>query len=296
MYCPNCGKEIPSDSVFCEECGCRIDAPAAGRAPAPSPGPKKSAKSGSGAGKYVLICLLAMVVIVAGVFVTIKALKTEKPEADTSAATEESAADVLEEQQMPDAQPEAERAKEETEPAKEESEPDSPADTSESGSAQPDADTDSGPDAAAQGDEETEPLPYEDSLEAPKDVDFAWIPDVVTGDLTGDFLGNDKLIGKWKGEIIYDKGIWELVYVTIDENAGVKIEPYKINHGDGWDDESDAGGYSLDGDFDISGVNAAGDYGSISLYTFIESLGTQYGVGTFTVNNTDSAKVYLVRP
>ena len=293
MYCPNCGKEIPSDSVFCEECGCRIDAPAAGRVPAPSPGAQKSAKSGSGAGRYVLICLLAMVVIVAGVFVTIKALKTEKP-ADTSAETE-SVADAKEQQQMP-AEPEAE-------PATEESEPDTPADTSEAAppepeadtDSEPEADTDSEPDAAAQRDEDTKPLPYEDSLEAPKDTDFAWIPDVVTGDLTGDFLGNDQLIGRWKGEIIYDKGIWELVYVTIDENAGVKIEPYKINHGDGWDDESDRG-YNLDGDFDVSGVNAAGDYGSISLYTFIESLGTQYGVGTFTINNTDTAKVYLVRP
>ncbi len=293
MYCPNCGKEIPSDSVFCEECGCRIDAPAEGRAPAPAPGAQKSAKSGSGAGKYVLICLLAMVVIVAGVFVTIKALKTEKP-ADTSTETEP-VADAKEQQQMP--------AEPDVEPAKEEPELDTPADTGEAAPPEPEADTDSEseadtdsePDAAAQRDEDTKPLPYEDSLEAPKDTDFAWIPDVVTGDLTGDFLGNDQLIGRWKGEIIYDKGIWELVYVTIDENAGVKIEPYKINHGDGWDDESDRG-YNLDGDFDVSGVNAAGDYGSISLYTFLESLGTQYGVGTFTVNNTDTAKVYLVRP
>lgn len=27
MFCPECGKEIPDDSVFCPECGARIDEP-----------------------------------------------------------------------------------------------------------------------------------------------------------------------------------------------------------------------------------------------------------------------------
>ena len=117
-----------------------------------------------------------------------------------------------------------------------------------------------------------------------------------TGDLTGRFLSNDELVGKWKGEIIYDVGIWELVSITIYTDGKITIEPYQINYGEGWDDETDGEPYLFDGEFDVSGINAAGNFGSISLYTFLESYGTQYGVGTFTVNNSDSAKVYMVRP
>ena len=138
-------------------------------------------------------------------------------------------------------------------------------------------------------------LPYVDSLGKINDYDFAWISDAMSGGLTGDFLSNDALLGKWKGEIIYD-GAWELVYVTIDRDAKIIIEPYQINYGDGWEDESGEGPYVFNGAFDISSVNGAGNYGSINLYTFLESNGTQYCVGTFSVNNTSSADVYMVRP
>ena len=142
---------------------------------------------------------------------------------------------------------------------------------------------------------EAVPLPYADSLGVPAAEDFAWIPDVQTGDLTGSFLGNDELIGKWKGEIIYD-GVWELVYVTIDASGHITIEPYQINYGDGWEDETSGEPYLFDGAFDISSVYGSGSFGSISLYTFLESYGTQYGVGTFSVHDESSADVYMVRP
>lgn len=138
-------------------------------------------------------------------------------------------------------------------------------------------------------------LPYEDSLGEVKASDFAWIADAQSGNLTGSFLGNDDLVGKWKGEIIYD-GAWELVYVTIGRDAKITIEPYQINYGDGWENESGEEPYVFNGAFDISSVNGAGNYGSINLYTFLESNGTQYCVGTFSVNNTSSADVYMVRP
>jgi hypothetical protein len=144
----------------------------------------------------------------------------------------------------------------------------------------------------------TEPpadLPYANSLGKISATDFAWIADAMSGGLTGDFLSNDALLGKWKGEIIYD-GAWELVYVTIDRDAKIIIEPYQINYGDGWEDESGERPYVFNGAFDISSVNGAGNYGSINLYTFLESNGTQYCVGTFSVNNTSSADVYMVRP
>ena len=144
----------------------------------------------------------------------------------------------------------------------------------------------------------TEPkadLPYVNSIGKINDYDFAWIADAMSGGLTGDFLSNDELLGKWKGEIIYD-GVWELVYVTIDRDAKIIIEPYQINYGDGWEDESGEVPYVFNGAFDISSVNGSGNYGSINLYTFLESNGTQYCVGTFSVNNTSSADVYMVRP
>ena len=138
-------------------------------------------------------------------------------------------------------------------------------------------------------------LPYADSLGAPAAYDFAWVADAQGGNLDGTFLGTSELVGKWKGEIIYD-GVWELVTVMIDNDATVTIQPYQINYGDGWEDESGEAPYIFSGSFDINSVNGAGSYGSINLYTFVESSGAQYGVGTFSVSSGGSANVYLVRP
>jgi hypothetical protein len=140
------------------------------------------------------------------------------------------------------------------------------------------------------------PLPYEDTLGTPAATDFAWIADVPTGDLTGRFLGNDELVGKWKGEIIYDAGVWELVIITIGTDGRITIEPYQINNGGGWDDETGGELRLFDGEFDVSSIYADGTNGSISLHTFLESYGAQYGVGTFTDSSSGPAKVYMVRP
>ena len=139
------------------------------------------------------------------------------------------------------------------------------------------------------------PLPYVGSIGKPSATDFTWISDAQSGNLSGSFLGIVELVGKLKGEIIYD-GAWELVYVTIDREAKITIEPYQINYGDCWEDESGEAPYVFTGAFDISSVNGAGSYGSINLYTFLESHGTQYAVGTFSVNNSSSADIYMIRP
>jgi RNA polymerase subunit RPABC4/transcription elongation factor Spt4 len=39
MQCESCGEEIPSDSLFCPECGSRVNASGGGMSPAPSPVP-----------------------------------------------------------------------------------------------------------------------------------------------------------------------------------------------------------------------------------------------------------------
>ena len=144
----------------------------------------------------------------------------------------------------------------------------------------------------------TEPkadLPYVNSIGKINDYDFAWISDAMSGGLTGDFLSNDALLGKWKGEFIFD-GVWELVYITIDTNGTVTVQPYRINYGDGWEDESGDPSYSFNGSFDINRVFGSGQYGSIDLYQFLSSGGTQYGIGELKTAGGSKAKIYLVRP
>ena len=138
-------------------------------------------------------------------------------------------------------------------------------------------------------------LPYANSLGKIKDSDFAWISDAMSGSLTGKFMGKDELIGKWKGEFIFD-GIWELVYVTIDTNGKIKVEPYQINYGEGWEKESADNSYSFNGSFDVNSVKGSGNFGKINIYQFVKSNGMQYGVGTLSAKNGNQAKVYLVRP
>lgn len=138
-------------------------------------------------------------------------------------------------------------------------------------------------------------LPYTDSLGKIEENDFAWISDAMSGSLDGSFLSNDELLGKWKGEFIFD-GIWELVYVTIDTDGTVTVQPYMINYGDGWGDESGNPPYIFSGSFDINRVYGDGGYGKIDLYQFIVSGGTQYGIGQFNTTSGNKAEVYLVRP
>ena len=138
-------------------------------------------------------------------------------------------------------------------------------------------------------------LPYTDSLGKIEENDFAWISDAMSGSLDGSFLSNDELLGKWKGEFIFN-GIWELVYVTIDTDGTITAQPYMINYGDGWEDESGNPPYIFSGSFDINRVYGDGGYGKIDLYQFIVSGGTQYGIGQFNTTSGNKAEVYLVRP
>lgn len=138
-------------------------------------------------------------------------------------------------------------------------------------------------------------LPYTDSLGKIENYDFAWISDAMSGSLDGSFLSKDELLGKWKGEFIFD-GIWELVYITIDTDGTVTVQPYKINYGDGWEDESGNPSYDFSGSFDINRVYGSGSYGKIDIYEFIVSNGTQYGIGGLKTKSGNKAEVYLVRP
>ena len=138
-------------------------------------------------------------------------------------------------------------------------------------------------------------LPYTDMTDKIEASDFVWISDAMSGSLSGSFLSNEELLGKWKGEFVFD-GIWELVYVTINTDGTITVEPYKINYGDGWESESGEEPYIFNGSFDVNRVYGTGNYGKIDIYQFIESNGAQYATGKFDVNKGDTAGVYLVRP
>ena len=142
-----------------------------------------------------------------------------------------------------------------------------------------------------------EKLPYEDGLSAPRAEDYAWVIDAKNnGKPSGaTLLNTDGFIGKWKAEFIFD-GIWEMVYITIDRNAKITVQPYQINYGKGWEYEADSPAYSFSGSFDIASVNASGEYGTMSLYLFYESGSKQYGIGTLKTKTGNTATVGLIRP
>ena len=279
MFCPNCGAQIPDDSIFCDKCGCRIEGESFKQQDAFFSDEIKS--GGSGTMSFIVIGLIIAAVAGAGVFYLWKT--GVLGDGAVHEVVESTAELVAESGTLPEIT---------TEPTEEAHDPENDTVTEQAADPEIESETQSSEELM----EEPVSLPYSDTLGVPEATDFAWIPDVQTGDLTGRFLGNDELVGKWKGEIIYEAGIWELVYITIGTDGKITMEPYRINYGEGWDDEADSEPYLFDGEFDVSGINAAGNYGSVSLYTFLESLEAQYGVGTFTVNNSDSAKVYMVRP
>lgn len=85
MFCPNCGKPIPEDSVFCPECG----------SPLENEHPRSSSKKKEGKGPLIAVIVLAIFlligVVVAGVLVLNKTSGNvaEVTETDTAAGNEE---------------------------------------------------------------------------------------------------------------------------------------------------------------------------------------------------------------
>ena len=296
-FCTECGNPLDEGAVFCDNCGAKLDAQPAAQPrqkPAqtygdsydgspqrpiqqPRPAQTRPQQSQPQGGAQppkkntgLIIGLIAggIAVIAAVIVIILVVLPKLGPGGNADPTAPASAFDIATE--AVEETPTAEPTEEPTEaPTEEPTEPPTEAPTE-------------------------APLPFIDSLAEPAVSDFAWIADAMSGSLEGQFIGNDALTGKWKCEIIYD-GVWELAYLTIDNDAHITIEPIQINYGDGWEAESGLA-YEFRGAFDISSVNGAGEYGSINLYTFIEIGGTQYGVGTFSVHNTSSADVYLVRP
>ena len=80
------------------------------------------------------------------------------------------------------------------------------------------------------------------------------------------------------------------------DNGTVTVQPYQINYGSGWEDESGDASYTFNCSFDIDRVYGSGENGKIDLYQFIESGGAQYAMGKLDAKTGNTAKVYMVRP
>ena len=66
MFCPNCGAQIPDDSIFCDKCGCRVGGGISKqRNHADSTSFPDERKSGSSkAAKYIVVAVVIAAVIV----------------------------------------------------------------------------------------------------------------------------------------------------------------------------------------------------------------------------------------
>ena len=82
VYCPNCGKRLPDDAVFCDDCGTKIHGEQAAESvrevrktnPSPvrkgnTPAPKKSS---GGFFRFLLILILAALTAVAGLLLVFR--------------------------------------------------------------------------------------------------------------------------------------------------------------------------------------------------------------------------------
>ena len=298
--CPKCGNPLDEGALFCDNCGIRLGAQPQQTPPRPyaqpqqqyprqaqqyapyqppyqqnqpAPQPPKKKKTGLIIG---LICggtalLIAAVLVV--IFVVMPMLNKpggNQPPKPQTTVTEQATKQVPE---LTTAMPEEPKTAVPTEaPTEPPTAPPTQAPT------QPKAE-----------------LPYENSLGSVKPTDFTWISDAKSG-MKGSFISRDDLVGKWKGMFKYD-GIWELVYVTIDTDSTVTVQPDQINYGDGWESEAGDAPYIFSGGFDIDRVYGSGEYGTLDLYQFLETGGTQYAQGKLSASKTGmEAEVYLVRP
>ena len=291
-YCPKCGNKLESDSVFCDNCGHKLDAPAGTGTGAPYPQPVQPKKNNKG---LIIGIVAAAVVLVAAAIVVVVTviLPMFKPKGDGGGTTEPTAVTERLTEPEPETEPE-------TEPEPETEEP-TPAPTeriTEAVTQRPTQAPTQKPTEAPVDEPKTsapKKLPYADSLGSISANEFAWISDAMSGGLQGSFLAQEEFLGKWKAEFIYD-GIFELVYLTIDTDGTITVQPYQINYGGAWEDEFHEAPYTFGGKFDINRVFGSGVYGNIDLYQFISSGGKQYGMGELKPNTGNNAKIYLVRP
>ena len=320
-YCPNCGNPLEDDSIFCDNCGAKLNAQPIsqpqqqyaqpqqqyGSFPPPSqpftayqqpgmvppPVPQAPVQPRKKKTRLIVGLIIGGILLAAAVVCAILFLLPRTPPDDSSATTASGGSDTIVST--------ARQTNPETEAntvATTQTPTEAPTEIITDAPTEPQTETPTEPPTTeASVDSQKQPsadLPFVDTLGEVKPTDFAWIADV-HGGMQGSFLSNEELLGKWKGEMIFN-GTWELIYLTIDTDGMVYVESVKYNDGDGWiDSEEDGKYFNYDCEFDINRVYGLGELGKIDLYEFISSNGVQYGIGTIDVS-TIHVDVYLVRP
>lgn len=142
--------------------------------------------------------------------------------------------------------------------------------------------------------------------QVPVQDDFSWIDNAtVIEDQAVEITDVLAKCGPWKAEIWYydsNGGLLatEICTVNLDlTNGTVTFSPVKILYnGDmEWFDETGDAGWSFSGSFGQSGNwEGNGAYGQLSLGTFWQYQGTQYGESRMFLNTGNTGEVYFIRP
>ncbi len=202
MFCPECGKELPDDSVFCEFCGARIDEeetvqpqPAPQPQPRPEPvqqpEPAHRENTGDGGSNNRLMPIIGGVALVAVLGVALFLWMGKQGGKDPGDTAEPVQQTQVEQEQKKE--PEAETAKAETETAQAETKAEAetaPAETTESEQESLDeAKTEEAPVAE-------EPISKEPTSKAEL-TDFGWVG-LELPEGTTKFSDLERASGKWK--------------------------------------------------------------------------------------------------
>ena len=150
---------------------------------------------------------------------------------------------------------------------------------------------------------ETDKKVYDSStVGKPQESDFNWYKGVMQGFPKGAKIltKSEDINGRWKAMNYIEGGVKELDNIEIaagDRAVTVTIEPYMINYdGYEWNDSSDVGKYSYEGNIDSGTITCFSDkYGSISLYAFYELDGKQYAYGNTMLQSGETVEIALVR-
>ena len=152
--------------------------------------------------------------------------------------------------------------------------------------------------------EEETTVPEDDftgDVDDPEPSDFSWTTGITSAPTGAEALtDSDAVSGNWKAYICYTgaSDVQELCKFEIlagDRAVTINVTPYKVNY-DGKYKNNNGNSYSLDGSIDSGSITAFGTGGRVDLTTFYKTGSKQYGLGELVNPSGEKAYVYLVRP
>ena len=305
-FCINCGSELTEGSVFCDNCGARVEAeptqaaqqqeqPIAPQpqpiAPQPQPvapqpqvntqvsyqQPKQSSKPAQPSqadvkvkkksAAPIIIAIVITFVVVAGAAAAVYFFFLKPADKTAEKPAATTAAQTTEAETKKETEAETEK---ETE---------------------------------AETEEETT-VPEDDftgDVDDPEPSDFSWTTGITSAPAGAETLtDSDAVSGNWKAYICYTgtSDVQELCKFEIlagDRAVTINVTPCKVNY-DGKYKNNNGSSYSLDGSIDSGSITAFGTGGRVDLTTFYKTGSKQYAIGELMNPSGEKAQVYLVRP